>query len=185
MKQLTKQTSVKAQPNPFLVLVRELVKNKGCRFVQLHYTAKGTGEEATHTLCLGVDLERAYRRDEKVTRLFKPSNKIEEQAKEAVLTSLRESITKGIGNNSAYTCKGVFETIAPGLKIHEDGTLHVYGFVIRKEVITPGVYKSVNSADLTIAKDKVKKNHKLRRFRQFILTNINEARINGKTLVLG
>lgn len=184
MKTLSK-TVVVAQPNPMLVLVRELVKNNGCRFVQLHYTAKGTGEEATHTLCLGVNLERAYRRDEKVTRLFKPANKVEEQAKAEVLFSLRESLTKGIGNNSAYTNKGTYEHIVPGLKIQDNGALHVYGFVIRKEVITPGVYKTVNSADLTIAKDKVKKNHKLRKFRQFILTNINEARINGKTLVLG
>jgi hypothetical protein len=48
-----------------------------------------------------------------------------------------------------------------------------------------GERKEVKSSPLTLAKKKVKKNHKLDRFRQFILTNINEARINGKVLILG
>jgi hypothetical protein len=172
--------------NPFIQLVKELVKNNGCRFINLHYTTKGSGEEANYTLCLGVNLERAYRRDEKVGRLFKPSNPIEQQAKDEVLSSLRESLTKGIGNNSAYTNKDTYEHICPGLKVHEEtGALHVYGFLLRKTTIAEGVHKKVNSSELTIAKNKVKRNFKISKFRQFVLTNVSTASINGKTLVLG
>ena len=38
-------------------------QKKGARFASITYTAKGSGEVARHTLCLGVSVERAYLRD--------------------------------------------------------------------------------------------------------------------------
>lgn len=171
--------------NPFAELIAELRANKGCRFVQLRYTAKGTGEVANHTLAMGVNLDRAYRRDEKIIQLTRPQTDLGKEAKSAVLASVQESITKGIGNNSAYTCKDVYENVAPGIKYHKETfELYVYGFSIRKNVIKPGVYKTVKSAPLTIEKDKLRKKLKVGRFRQFIIRNVERAALNGKVLEL-
>jgi hypothetical protein len=171
--------------NPFAELVAELRSGKGCRFVQIRYTAKGTGEVANHTLAMGVNLDRAYRRDEKIINLTRPQTDLGREAKAAVLASVQETITKGVGNNSAYTQKDTYETVAPGIKYHKETfELYVYGFSIRKNVVTPGVYKTVKSAPLTLEKDKLRKKLKMGRFRQFIVRNVERAALNGTVLEL-
>ncbi len=153
-------------------IIKTIAKMNGARFVSLTYKAKGTGEVARHRLLLGVNIEKAYRRDLSVMRRQLPRCKttIEREACEAIVASLAESLKVGIGNNSAYTQKGQWANLLPGLRQNIDnGTLHVYGFSRGKTVIQPGVYKPVNSAPLTIAKDTLRKRMKINRFRAFTL----------------
>ncbi len=162
---------------------------KGCRFVSFQYQAKGTGEIATHTVALGVSLLRAYKRDAAILRAKGrtiPRDKaIMRQACAEMLRSVRESLQKGIGENSAYTCKGAYRTIGKGLRVHlETGELHIHGFGIAKRVIQAGTYKSVNSSAKTIAKRALGKGNKRERFRQFALSNVNCVKTQGRTLLL-
>ena len=160
----------------------------GARFASLTYTAKGTGEKAIHSLVLGVNVERAYRRDLKILRAKGRELRrgtVDRVACAELLRSLRESLRKGLGNNSAYTCQGVYESLSRGIKRHiETGEIHVTGFTVGKRVIEPGTYKDVKSSPKTLAKNRLRCALKSGKFRQFAFPNLEGARLEGKTFYL-
>lgn len=166
--------------------VKELANVKGCKFISLIYKAKGTGEIARHTLLLGVNVEKAYRADlAKYKRIARKATGFRLLACNELIKSLEESLSKGIGNNSAYTCKDVFEHILPGIKLHvANNELHLNAFSRGKTVFVAGVYPVVKSAEKTIAKNELKKIGKMGKFRQYILKseNIGRVAVNGKVL---
>jgi hypothetical protein len=159
---------------------------KGCRFASITYKAKTTGEIAKHILLLGVSLENAYKKD--VAKLEGVSySGVKEEARKAILASLCESLKKGIGKNSAYTQKGQWETLGKGIRRNiEKGTIQVYGLSVSKRVIVKGTYKTVNSLPLTIEKNKLKKELRLRssKFRPFVVdpTTVKDSSFNGQRL---
>ncbi len=147
----------------------EQLKTKGCRFASLTYKAKGSGEIAIHTLLLGVSLENAYKADiAKLESVVHTLQGVELEACTEMLASLKESIEKGIGNNSAYTQKGKWETVCNGIRKSEN-SIQIYGFSIRKKVLVKGEFKKVNSSEKTIAKNQLRKRFRLKssRFRPF------------------
>jgi len=160
-------------------------QKKGARFASLTYAAKGTGEIARHTLCLGVSVERAYRRDIAILSAKRDALQgVALAACDELLASLKESLEKGIGNNSSYTCAGVYESICRGVKFHkESGEVYVTGFSIGKEIIAAGEYKVVKSSEKTIAKNALRREMKSGKFRQFALPVVASARAEGTTLV--
>lgn len=160
---------------------------KGARFVSFRYRTKGTKELAQYTVALGISVESAYRRDRKILagKLAHPMTQPQEQAARELLESLGDSLRLGIGANPRYTCAGVFEPICKGVKIHK-GTneLEIFGFTIRKEVLEPGEEKPTKSKPVTIAKKELKQNLKSGKFRQFCLSGIRGAKINGNLIIL-
>lgn len=154
------------------------------RFASITYKAKGTGELARHRLLLGVRLERAYKRDLAVMRRHLPrTTGIETMACQEIIDSLSESLAVGIGNNSGYTQKGKWENLMPGLRQDvATGAIQVYGFSRGKTVIEPGIYKTVKSSELTIAKNALRKRLKINRFRPFCFEAIQTLRANGNVI---
>jgi hypothetical protein len=58
-----------------------------------------------------------------------------------------------------------------GVKLHEESdTLHLYGLVVHKKVIMPGIFKKVNHKPLTVEKNKLRNLCQVSRFRQFKIT---------------
>ncbi len=159
---------------------------KGARFASILYTAKGSGEIARHVVCLGVSVERAYRRDIAILTAKRPALVgVALQACDELIASLRESLTVGIGNNSAYTCKDVYLNLATGIKAHaESGELYVTGFTVGKTVLSAGIHKVVKSSPKTLAKNALRKGLKSGKFRQFALDAATVIRADGKVLVL-
>lgn len=158
----------------------------GARFISFLYSAKGTGEVAVHNVLFGVSIANAYKRD--LAILENKVNTLEgvyHLACSELVESFRESLVKGIGNNSAYTCKGVYAPVSKGIKVHnETGDIYISGFIMSKQVIEPGVYKTVKSSEKTIAKNQLRKALKSSRFRQYVLaaSNIAGIKANGKVL---
>lgn len=160
----------------------------GCKFASFVYRAKETGELARHTIALGVSIERAYRRDRQIVSGYlahAQSDGVQAMACRQILNSLNESLTKGVGNNSAYTNIDTYAPIGRGVKFHkETKEIYISGFSIKKNVIEEGVYKKIKSSEIVLAKKALKKRMKSGRFRQFCLSNIGSVRIEGKTIVL-
>ena len=52
----------------FLEVIQQFVKVVGSRFASITYRAKETNELARHTILLGVDVMKAYKRDLAVMR---------------------------------------------------------------------------------------------------------------------
>lgn len=176
-----------------IALLGSLASISGARFASFRYVAKGTGEDATYRVRLGVNVRNMYEKDAAFVRALVSDvvpGSLRWQAAKAILKSLEESLEKGIGNNSAYTHGGDDPTYVsldgvPGVKVHrENGSIHLLCVVDNKTVHTPGVYKVVNSADLTIEKNKIRKLLRTGKLRQFVLPNISRAALNGNVLEL-
>lgn len=167
-------------------LMARLDDCKRAQFASFVYTAKGTGEKAKHVLILNATTENLYLKDveELTTLLAASTSELERLVIGELLDSRNESLTKGIGNNSQYTCKDAYtSTAVRNVKIHiESGELHISGLSLSKEVIIPGTYKSVKSSEKTIAKNKIRKQLSSEKFRQFAIANILAVRLNGEIL---
>jgi len=166
------------------LLANIITSNINPRFASLTYTAKGTGEVARHTLRLGASVEAAYKKDlATLTAKRATLTGVSLVACDEIIASLTESLTVGVGNNSAYTCKGVFTHVCKGVKAHaETGEIHVTGFSRSKVTLSEGVHKKVNSSEKTLAKNALRKGLLSGKFRQFVILNIESARLNGATL---
>lgn len=162
----------------------------GVQFASLTYRTKATGEKARYTIILGANLENAYKSDVAKVEAHIPTitDPLELQAANELLTSLQNSLDKGIGNNDDFTLKGVYvATGIPSVFINSnDNVLHLRNvFVQSKVVLEEGEpRKEVKSKPLTIAKDKMKKSLGLRtnKLRQFVLDGITIAKVNGDTI---
>lgn len=175
-----------------LALLAELAKVTRPKFASFTYRAKETGELARYTIMLGVDFEALYAKDRATLAAKLPSlDGLSKDAATALLASIDESLTKGLGHNSRYTHSAeqgdTYLSLVgiDGVKVNKhDGVLHVLGLLQNKVVIEAGTYKHVNSRPLTLAKDALRKELRQSKIRQFALTNIQSARLNGETLEL-
>jgi hypothetical protein len=166
-------------------LLAEILKTSSARFASFTYSAKGTGEVARHTLRLGASVEAAYKKDlATLQRLAPKLGGVDAEACAELIASLRESLEKGVGNNSAYTNADTYLPIAKGVKIHkETGEIYVSGFSRAKVTLEAGTFKSVKSSEKTIAKNKLRKGLLSGKIRQFALPATLSARMNGKEMV--
>lgn len=170
--------------NKFSQTLEEALKN-GCRFCSFMYRSKGAEDTAIYTVLLGVNLINAYKRDKKILESIHTDNPIMEAARKELISSLSESIEKGLGNNHRFTQKGVYQFLGKSVRLHkEENQIHLTGFIIRKEIIKAGEPKFVKSAPKTICKKQLAKRMKCRKFRDFIFNpdNIGGLKINGNIL---
>jgi hypothetical protein len=155
--------------------------NPGAAHVEVHYTSKGSGEEAVHKIHIGADLEDLYKQDvDHLHKLLPTLSGVHHQAATELLSSRAQSLFHGPGNNPAHTTKDAFEPVAPGLKRHlATGELHVHGVSVGKTVITPGVHKEVKSSEKTIAKNQI--SHSLPsgsgKYRQFAVGSAHNIKL--------
>lgn len=115
---------------------------------------------------------------------------IMEAARQEVIQSFEKSIAahKAGTQSDDYTKKGQYIPLGNGLNINSnDGTLQVFGLVQSKVVLENGVFKHVNSAIETIAKDAIKKSLPISKFREFALDagNIHFVKLAGNVLIFG
>lgn len=170
-------------------LVKDMLKGvKGCQFGSFTYTAKESGEKSKITVILGASTENLYRKDVEQLEAILPSLEgVRKEVAEEILASRKQSLTVGIGQNDAYTCKDVYEALdgLPGVKVHkETGDLHVVGLIHHKTVLQEGVHKVVNSKPRTLVKQEISKTLPSARFRQYRLGNVTRVAVDGMTLVV-
>lgn len=171
--------------------LKEMLESlKGAEFISLLYRAKGTGELARHVISIGADKERIYRED--LETLFSNRRKlaklgtVENKALRELVSSLAESLKKGIGENSAFTRKGTFETIGKGLRLLDSGELEITGLSIGKTVIEKGTEKTVKSSEKTIAKNRIRSFLKQSKIRSFSVSieNLKAIKTRGNEMEL-
>jgi len=170
-----------------LALAVEDTRRTGARFVGMTYTNEN-GEKSKYRLIMGINLVSLYKSDLCTLKKLRPSLEgVKALACDELIASVENSLTKGIGNNDAYTLKGYYTPITPNgevkLHVNEIGETHLYirGYVLTKEVIEKGVYAKVNSSDKTLAKKEIEKSLKRGKIRTFkINVGVLEGiRMNG------
>jgi len=168
--------------NKTLELVIATAKSNKVSFTSLTYT-NAEGEKATHLINLNATYEKAKAKDIATLEKIEDSSLESEiliQAKNELLASLikpNENLSKGQIN--AYT------HINGALKYHnETKDLYMFGLVAKKKVLSEGVYKETNKRALTIAKDKIKKDYKLKTatYKQFKISRFAKVSLFGETI---
>ena len=157
---------------------------EGCRFASLTYTAKESGEVARHTVLLGFNYKTSVEKSLLELEIIRPSlTGIDAIAADELLESFRKTLN---GTQDGYTKAETYaDTAVKGLKVNTvDNSLQLFGLVQSKVVLTPGNFKVVKSAEKTIAKNKLRKELPVGKFREYALDNgaIHGARINGETI---
>jgi hypothetical protein len=167
------------------------------QFISFTYTSKGTGEIARHTLIAGANYHNLIEKSKLALELMPISELVQagvapdfaEKAKNEILASFDKTLAahaKG-EQNEDYTKRGQYVSLGAGVNLNlNDNSIQFFGLSHAKVIITPGVYKTVNSRPLTIAKDKIRALLPVSKFREFALDveNLQSARIAGETLVI-
>lgn len=159
-----------------------------------NYTNKH-GEVSNYLINLGTNYHNAQLTDLAMLQFvtedaFDMSDELKPFAKEAydaILSSARKNASEDMEDHTmmSITQREMYDTILPNIKIHkEKETLYLFGMLIRKTVITPGVYKTVNSRPLTKAKNVIRKELSTGKYRQLFLEGIHNIKINGKELII-
>jgi hypothetical protein len=94
-----------------------------------------------------------------------------------------------VGSNYKNVTVITYVNITNSIKLHiETGKIHIYALAVSKEVLVEGEYKSVNSRELTLCQNAVKKyfNFSTAKYRNFIVdpSMLSGVNINGEKFVL-
>lgn len=157
------------------------------------------GEVARYNLLIGINYNNVL---EKSLIEVKLLNRIEligiscgkgipfpvmKHAQKEVIKSLEKSISSRLKGeqNPDYTKKGLYIPLGGGLNLNSnDLTLQMFGLVQSKVVLKEGVHAVVNSAPVTVAKNLIRKNLSIGKWREFALDlgNIHTVKLNGQIL---
>jgi len=148
---------------------------RGASFVGVTYRAKESGELSRYTLAVGVQYLNLVKKSLAEARSVAAENNargsLERKAKADVLRSLRNTLenAKHGEQNDNYTKKGMYQQVAAGVNVFDDGTFELKGIVVSRKVLEVGVHKQVKSRPLTIAKDAIRKQLSLAKWRTLCL----------------
>lgn len=146
-------------------------------FLTLKGYRSESGEVADYNIVFHMSYKNALLRSIAVLESIIPEDELEAQAKKECLESFMTSLDK-MENTPIEEIEDSYRRFTDsdgqyikGVKLHEEtNTLHVYGLVVNKKVIMPGIYKKTNRKPLTIAKDKLRRLCPVSKFRQFKIT---------------
>lgn len=131
------------------------------------------GEVANYNIAFHINYKNALERSLIQLESYVPEDDLEDEAREKILNSLKKSLDNSNNSedkkDSAYLHfsddKG---NLIKGVKLHIDtNTLHLYGFVVHKKVIMPGIYPKVNQKPLTKVSNNLRSKLPVGKFRQF------------------
>jgi hypothetical protein len=189
--------------NALLLVTAKKIKNN--HFVGVRDYVNKQGEKSNYLINSGVsylkilndDLDSLNHLKFAIFEILQKdySTELIEQAFNNVLTSLHKRLAdeetkellraegdKTIAQSDAQI--DAYINLATGVKLHKDSLkIHVYGLVVRKTILEPIEYKKVNSRDLTIVQNKVKKyaGFKQDSYRTFIFDKA-EVKMQGITI---
>jgi len=180
--------------NKIAQIAKAISSLKNVQFASLTYLSKSANELARYTVNLGFSYHKAVEKSVTELEILMAENagtwgELEKQAAEEVMASLKKTLEAHAHGeqNDDYTKKDQYVHIGNGLNLNSnDNTLQLFGLVNSKVVITEGERKAVKSKPLTIAKNKIRKQLSMSKFREFALdeSQISGVKINGDSIEL-
>lgn len=181
-------TTVKA----IKAIIEKFANLNGSQFVGIKaYRSSTTNELANHVVIANFSYYNAVQKDlkalkeatnEDIKAIATANNfdaSLVRQAIEKLAQSFENNLNPETKSNQSKAQEEVYEPINQCMKVHIlTGKIFVYAMSISKQVIEAGEYKSVNSRDLTLAQNAVKKyfNFSTAKFRQF---TVNADQLSG------
>ena len=156
----------------------------GVSFVSIKGYTNSYGEVSNNLVNVGASLTNAKAKDIEtlqgldVTTLGGDTILLEKARVELINSFIKPNENRSNGQIDAYTI------VAKGIKVHnETGEIYIFGLRNSKTVIEQGVYPTVNSRALTLAKNQLKKELKSNKFTQYKLSSTTTLRMNGEELI--
>jgi len=180
-----------ANITPTLDLLISFSKTSGAQFVSVKNYENSKGEVANHVVNLNVNYENAkakdieYLKDLDVSTLDDKGlgKDLMEKARVALLgAAISPNKARSKGQTEAYRtiCNGV--SVYIGQDETKQGEIKIFAMAVSKKVLVEGVYPTVNSRPLTIAKNIIKKELKATKFRRLTLGNVGTVKVQGEEL---
>lgn len=145
-------------------------------FLTLNGYKNAQDEVANYSIIFHMNYANALRKAIDTIYSVVPETSLEMQAKKELLASYNKSLLKTLESDNEVLddhynyVKDDNGKVVKGIKSHVDtGVLYIFGTIVHKRIIQPGVYPMVNKRELTIAKDKLRKNLAVNKFRQFVI----------------
>lgn len=144
-------------------------------FLTLNGYRNDHSEVANYSIAFHISYESALKKSIETLAALELKEPIEVQARFELLNSFAKSLSNMDSTPMEELDEQVYTHIKDddgnyikGVKIHNNtGTLHLYGLVIHKRVLMPGIYLTKNQKPLTVVKDKLRYLTRVGKFRQF------------------
>ena len=180
-------------------IVKSFRNINGSSFVGIRgYVSSTSGEVANHVIIADFSYGNAVKHDLNALKSASNSDIINIAEKGFSTDLVRTAIHKlevSFENNQNEETKSnqskgqdnAYIPITNSIKLHiETGKLHIYALAHSKKVLVEGTYKTVNSRELTLCQNAVKKyfNFKTAKYRNFIIdeNQMCEVNVNGETI---
>jgi hypothetical protein len=157
----------------------------------LNYTNDKAGEVSNYTINLGVKYENAKQSDAEFlldTENIKNVDFGSEVVKAASVEAWNEMLESRLAPTAKTQAQSdgqsdAYVTLCPNVRLHiAEQRIFIYGFVVKKDVLVEGIYKSVNSSAKTLAKRKIEKHLKATQFRQFAFDKLQSVKVKGEEI---
>jgi hypothetical protein len=173
--------STKLEKNPMdnQTFVTELSKLRpGSTFLTLRGYRNEASEIADYSIAFHFSYENALKKSIEVLAKLDLQGDLEKQARHELLDSFAKSLARGAASPELEERDPTFSyfkdnagNYVKGVKLHDKtNTLHLYGLVVHKRVLMPGLYADKNRRPLTVAKDKLRHLTPVGKFRSFKMT---------------
>jgi len=180
-------------------IIALFVQFNGTTFVGLTYTNKN-GETAKHVINVGFSYANAVKKDlaklqgTNIENLSKAINfpiDLVQTAVNKMIDSFVKNQNEETQSNQSKAQQDLYIHVpgVTGVKINkETKKIHIYAMAIHKEIIVKGEYKEVNSRELTLCQNAIKKhlNFTTAKYRNFIINpdQLHELNANKLNLVM-
>jgi hypothetical protein len=173
--------------------VTELGKLRpGSTFLAIRGYRNDHSEIADYSIAFHFSYENALKKSVETLAQLDLQTDLEKQARSELLNSFAMSLARGAGSpeleerDPTYSYfKGDDGEYIKGVKMHRDTwTLYLYGLVVHKRVLMPGIYAQKNKRAMTVAKDKLRYLTPVGKFRSFIMTPFQVDYISVENLSL-
>lgn len=191
--------------NPFAKLIKMIIalfaNLNGASFVGIKgYTSSTTGEVANHVVIANFSYGNAVEKDLKAldnatdadVQAIADKGFTIDLVKVAIAKladAFRKNMNPETASAQSLAQKDAYINISPCIKLHiETGKLHIYALAHSKVVLVEGEYKTVNSRELTLCQNAVKKyfDFSTAKYRNFIVepSQLSGVNISGEKVVL-
>ncbi len=199
---------MKTLKTKFAVLVNQIValfsNLNGSKFVGIKaYRSSTSGEVADHVIVANFSYKKAVKKDlaklqtakdsdySAIAEKFGFSIDLIKQAIEKLSTSFINNLNPETASKGSTSQSDAYLRITKSIKLHiESGMLHIYGLTIpeSKVIISEGEYKKVNSKELTLCQNAVKKyfDFTTTKYRNFVISpdQLSAVNISGEKVSL-
>ena len=176
-----------------IAVIQQVAANKGSRFVSLLYRSKESGELARHVILIGFSYHAAVERSLASLKKARFSDPVKKQAQGELIASFEKTLTSHSQGkqNADYTKGAVYDDVVldgetvNGIKYNtNDNSFKLFGLTVGKTILENGVFKTVKSAPLTLAKNALRRKLPIGKFREYAIEEnaLAVAKINGNTL---